>query len=189
MTQYALDQECQKAFASKPSLVPVELERSITQFYQWESRLLANRRYQEWFSLLSKDIRYWMPLRNNKMLRELNGEFGSRDAFAYFDEDWNAMEGRVRKIQMDIGWAENPPSRVRHHVTNIMIVPRDENSCFVSTFALVYRNRGEEVVDLFSCERQDILRRVDTAAGYEIIWRKIILDSGSMFASNISFFI
>lgn len=183
-----LDDAMKDHFKVKPPLISVELQHEVEQFYYWEAKVLCDRRYEEWLSFIAKDIRYWMPLRTTKILRESAQEYIDGDGFAHFDENWTALEGRVRKILSDVGWSENPASRVRHVVGNVMVTVEDENTLRTSSAMMTYRGRGERQVDLFSCERQDTLRRVPSEAGFEIARRKILIDQSTILSSNLSFF-
>lgn len=87
-----------------------------------------------------------------------------------------------------MGWSENPASRLRYLVSNAMIVPEDENTLNVVSAMMVYRTRQERQIDVFACERQDVLRRVDTEAGFEISRRKILIDQSTILSNNLSFF-
>lgn len=183
-----LDEQFKTAFATKPKAVSLELQHEVEQFLFWEAKLLSDRRYQEWFSLLSQDIRYWMPIRSTKIMREVAQEYTYEDGFAHFDDNWHTMKGRVRKIMSDVGWSENPASRVRYLISNVMIAPEDEMTLNVVSAVIVYRTRQERQLDVFACERQDVLRRVDTEAGFEISRRKILIDQSTILSNNISFF-
>lgn len=183
-----LDDTFKDAFASKPKAVSLELQHEVEQFLFWEAKLLTDRRYQEWFSLLAKDIRYWMPIRTTKIMREVAFEFTGDDGFAHFDDNWHMMKGRIRKIMSDVGWSENPASRLRYLISNVMIVPEDQDTLHVVSAMMVYRTRQERQLDIFACERQDVLRRADTEAGFEIARRKILIDQSTILSNNLSFF-
>lgn len=176
------------AFASKPNAVSLELQHEVEQFLYWEVKLLTDRRYQDWFELLAQDIRYWMPIRSTKIMREVAQEYTDEDGFAHFDDNWHTMKGRIRKIMSDVGWSENPASRLRYLVGNVMIVPESESTLNVVSAMMVYRTRQERQLDVFACERQDVLRRVDTDAGFEIANRRILIDQSTILSNNLSFF-
>ncbi|AJE45062.1 aromatic-ring-hydroxylating dioxygenase subunit beta [Celeribacter indicus] len=183
-----LDDKMTDRFAVKPGLVPVELQHEVEQFYFWEAKLMTDRRYVEWFALLAKDLRYWMPLRETKFIREAEKEYADDHGFAHFDDTWATMDGRIRKITSDVGWSENPASRVRHIIGNVMISPEDDNTLHTISALVTYRSRQERQVDIFACERQDVLRRTDSEAGFEIVRRKILIDQSTILSNNLSFF-
>ena len=42
-------------------------------------------------------------------------------------EDWPSLKARVARLEHEYAWAENPPSRTRRFVTNIMVTGKTEN--------------------------------------------------------------
>ncbi|MFA6244893.1 MAG: aromatic-ring-hydroxylating dioxygenase subunit beta [Candidatus Hydrogenedentales bacterium] len=184
-----LDTASQSAFQVKPELISVELQHEIEQFYYWEAKLMADRRWEEWFSLMSKDIKYWAPLRSTRVMREAKLEYTDEKGFGHFADNWSSLDGRIRKITSDVGWSENPASRLRHIVGNVLIwKDRQADVYDVSTSLMTDRNRQERQTDFFAAERQDRIRRVDDACGFEIVERKILIDQSTLLSNNISFF-
>ena len=59
-----------------------------------------------------------------------------------------------------MAWAEDPPSRTRHFVSNIEVEPgqRDSELRVYSNF-IMYRTRGETEEDFYVGSREDVLRR------------------------------
>lgn len=169
--------------------VGVHVQNDVEQFYYYEASLLDARLYDEWLELMDDDFRYFMPIRRNQTRRNKEEEFYERGSFAHFDDDMVAMRGRIRKALSDLSWAENPGSRTRHLVTNVIVRTCDEPDKFnvASTF-LVYRNRQERQVDLFAGERRDILRQVSASADFKLVERTILLDQATVLSNNISVF-
>lgn len=169
--------------------VGLQLQHEIEQFYYREAQLLDHREYEAWFALLEDDIRYFMPLRTNRTLREANQEYSGDHDFAHFDETKESMFGRIRKVTSEMGWAENPPSRTRHLISNVIVKESSEaNTYEVSSAFLLYRNRLERQVDIFAGERRDVLRRADNHAGFKIARRTILLDQSTLLSNNLSMF-
>mgnify|MGYP001166303393 FL=1 len=176
-------------FQSKPVTIAPELQQEIEQFYYWEAKLLNNRRFEEWFGLLAADIRYFMPIRTTRSMREADQEYSGVGEYAHFDDDYNMMKGRIRKITSDVSWSENPASRTRHLNTNVMIAPgMSADEYQISNAVLVYRNRLERQLDIFAGERRDTLRRTVKGSGFEIVSRTILIDQSTILANNLSFF-
>ena len=86
-----------------------------------------------------------------------------------------------------MAWAEDPPSRTRHLLSNIEVEPGDTTS-ELKVFAnfLVYRNRSEMEQDFYIGARQDVLRHVDGV--WKIARRKVILDQNVLLSKNVSIF-
>ena len=171
------------------------LQHEIEQFYYREALLLDNIKYEEWFALLDDDIHYFMPLRRNRMQRYGKvrstdlPEYTNEHEFAHFDDDKTTMNGRLRKLLSDYSWSENPASRTRHTVSNVIISQgEEENTLNVCSAFIVYRNRLETQVDLFAGERHDVLRRADNTLGFKIAKRTVLLDQSTILSNNLSIF-
>ena len=166
-----------------------ELRREIEEFLYFEAELLDDRKLREWFDLLADDIRYWMPIRHNPCERseDIRDELSKPGEGFYFDDDRKSLKIRVERAYARNAWAEMPPSRTRHLITNVRIKKDDGHEIEVHSNFLVYRTRMENDQDMFVGERQDILRRVD--GGFKIAKRTIILDQAVLTAKNISVFL
>ena len=127
-------------------------------------------------SFLTDDIRYWMPIRHNTLERpeSVSEELSKPGEGYYFDDDIQSLKIRVERVYSKIAWAEMPPSRTRHLITNIRIKKDDGEEIEAHSNFLVYRTRMETDKDIFVGTRQDILRRV--GASFKIARRTIILD-------------
>ena len=166
-----------------------ELRRRIEDFYYLEAELLDERKLREWFNLLAEDVRYWMPLRHNTMERpsDVVEELSKPGEGYYFDDDIKSLKIRVERAYSKVAWAEVPPSRTRHLITNVRVKKDDGNEIDVHSNFLVYRTRMETDKDVFVGARQDILRRSD--GSFKIARRTIILDQAVLDAKNISVFL
>lgn len=173
----------------RPGVVTFELQHEVEQFLYAEADLLDDRLFDEWFALLADDIHYWMPVRANRLARELDREFSAAGEAAFFDENKAHLEQRVQRLHTGMAWAEDPPSRTRHFVTNVRISPRaTDGELDVTSNFILYRTRLEREMDLFAGKRIDVLRRVDSAFGWQIAKRTILLDQSTLLAKNLSSF-
>ena len=168
------------------------LKEEIEQFLYREAELLDDRRYEEWLALFAEDAQYFMPMRRNVPHDEPEREF-TRDGFDvnWFDEGKDTLTRRVKQILTGIHWAEEPPSRICHMISNVQVVtatppgPTSGEVTVKSRF-LVYRNRVETETDFLVGKREDLLRRVN--GGWQIARRKIILDQNVLLAKNLTVF-
>ena len=174
-----------------------ELLREVEQFLYREARLLDERRFHEWLELLTDDIRYWMAGRSTRYPRsskaitvlaaERRQEPDVEDELAILDETKVTLGGRVARLDTGMAWAEDPPSRTRHLISNIEVEPGDTASELkVYSNFLVYRTRAESEQDFYVGARQDVLRRVDGA--WKIARRKLVLDQNVLLPKNVSVF-
>ena len=171
-------------------LASPELQHEIEQFLYFEARLLDEWRWRDWFDLFSEDAKYWMPTRKNRLrVRSFEQETAPGIQMAHFDEDNKSLESRVKQMESGTHWAEDPPSRVRHLVTNVYVqTPSDDrvDEYAVRSYFLCYRNRLETEVDIWAGQRDDILRRTENS--FEIAKRTILLDQNVIIAKNLSVF-
>jgi 3-phenylpropionate/cinnamic acid dioxygenase small subunit len=168
------------------------VRHEVEEFLYREAELLDDRRYEEWLDLFTDDVRYWMPMRRNVPHDETEREF-TREGMDvnWFDEGKETLARRVQQILTGIHWAEEPPSRICHMISNVQIQtaspdgPAPTEIAVKSRF-LVYRNRVETETDLLVGKREDLLRRVN--GGWKIARRKIVLDQSVLLAKNLTFF-
>lgn len=169
--------------------VHADLRVEVEQFLYFEATLLDERRYADWYLLFADDIHYWMPNRMNRLMQESARENTTEREMGLFDENKTSLEWRVKQLLTRKHWAEDPPSRARHLLTNIRIESASaENEYAVRSNFLVYRNRLEDEVDIWVGERHDVLRRLEPRA-WQIARRTIILDQNVVLAKNLSIFL
>ena len=174
---------------STQSPVSPELQQEIEQFLYREATMLDNREFDAWYELLADDIHYYMPTRYTRARREVANELSGATEAAMFDEDKKSMGLRIRRLATGMAWAEEPPSRTRHMVSNVQIHRTDvEGEYEVDCCFMVYRNRLERQTDIFVGARRDLLRRSDNAEGWMIARRFMILDQSMLLANNVSIF-
>ena len=174
----------------------LSLRLSIEEFLYLEAELLDDHRYDEWLTLLADDVHYWAPTRANRLRRDRGREASALGEVALFDDDKTTLGWRVRQMGLATHWAEDPPSRTRHLVSNIRIAPGDGAREFaVRSNFLCYRNRLRDEVDLWAGERHDVLRRVEPGVGGDgggpgwlIARRAITLDQNVVLSKNLSVF-
>jgi|SRR6266508_1353955 3-phenylpropionate/cinnamic acid dioxygenase small subunit len=166
-----------------------ELRCNIEDFLYFEAELLDDRKLREWLDLLTDDVRYWMPIRHNPLERseDLSDELAKPGEGYYFDDDKKSLRIRVERVYSKTAWAEIPPSRTRHLISNIRVKKDDGSEIEVHANFLVYRTRMETDQDIFVGMRQDVLRRIN--GGFKIAKRTIILDQAVLRAKNISVFL
>ena len=163
-----------------------ELQWEVEQFLYAEARLLDERHFHEWLELFAEDVHYWMPLRTNRMLKDIANELSKPGELAYFDDDFLMLRGRVARLDTEMAWAEEPPSRTQHLITNVQIDRVDGDELWVHLSFIVHRGRNETEEDLFIGYRDDLLRRVN--GQLKIAKRKIVLGQNVLAAKNLSIF-
>ena len=75
--------------------------------------------------------------------RYVEDDLTEEDELAILDETKETLAGRVARLETGMAWAEDPPSRTRHLITNIEVEPGDsEAEVKVYSNFIVYRSRG-----------------------------------------------
>jgi 3-phenylpropionate/cinnamic acid dioxygenase small subunit len=178
--------------------VSPEEQRVLERFYFHEARLLDNRQYRQWLTLLSQEIRYVMPSRINVQVnnrergeegmisveRELEGE----DALGcpLREEGYILLMLRAERAYKMNSWSENPPARTRRIIGNIELMARDGDTLSVlSNFHLYYARPGAANT-LYSGQRRDTLQ--SDAAEFRIVRREIVLDYATIELPTLGLF-
>ena len=112
---------------------------------------------------------------------------GREDELALLDESKETLTARVARLDTGMAWAEDPPSRTRHMITNIELEGDDAGAELkVYSNFIVYRSRAETEQDFYVGARQDLLQRAD--GRLKIARRKMTLDQNVLSAKNLSIF-
>jgi 3-phenylpropionate/cinnamic acid dioxygenase small subunit len=173
--------------------------RQVEQFLYREARMLDSRQFHQWTELLADDLRYWIPMRSNrysaisKSISILDGSRYEEDDMskesdqAFMDEDKGSLERRVARLDTGMAWAEDPPSRTRHFISNVEVEPGErESEVKVYSNFIMYRSRGETEEDFYVGSREDVLRNVD--GNWLLASRKIVFEQNVLSAKNLSNF-
>jgi len=168
------------------------LQREIEALYHREADLLDERSFDQWLTLFTEDVRYWMPLVHNVQFGKGDTEL-SREGVgnAWIDEDKRTLTQRVQQMATGIHWAEEPRSRMSHLITNVRVLEATPDAAsadhaVVKCRFLVYRNRMESEVDILVGKRRDTLRRVE--GEWKVARREIVLDQNVLLAKNLTTF-
>jgi len=157
----------------------------IVEFLYHEAELLDTGRFRDWLGLMTEDLSYRMPVRVTRVGRK-NNDYS--DEMEIFSDDFSSMRLRVDRLATDSAWAEDPPSRTRHMISNIRVKATESPAeVEVYSYFLVYRNRGSSpTAEIFSGERQDLLKKV--SAEWRLARRTIFLDQAVVGARNVAIF-
>lgn len=172
------------------------LKAEAEEFLAHEADLLDARRFREWLDLLTDDVTIWMPMARNVKSGGDAPELTRQGSDAnWIDEGMETLRQRVKQLETGIHWAEQPPSRTTHMVSNVRIVsvkgalvdgPDSATALDLRCRFMVYRNRNEDEEDFFIGKRSDALRRVDGA--WRLAHREVYLDQNVLLAKNLSMF-
>jgi 3-phenylpropionate/cinnamic acid dioxygenase small subunit len=151
-----------------------------------EAWLLDAQAYDEWLALLCEDIHYLMPVR---VTTALAAGFDTAPGMAHFDEDKYSLSRRVARFATEHAWTEDPPSRLRHHLSNVRtFATEDDDHLITESATLLYRSRGDvQAGAIISAGREDLLRRAES--GFRLARRTIIVDDSVIRMQNLAIFL
>jgi phthalate 3,4-dioxygenase subunit beta len=161
------------------------------QAHHWlveEAYVLDAQHYDDWLALLTDDIHYIMPVR---VTTALTAGYDSAPKMAHFDENKYSLSRRVARFRTEHAWTEDPPSRLRHHVTNVRTFATNKpDELVVDSAVLLYRSRGD-VRDpaILSAGREDLLRRTADGNGWLLARRTILVDDSVLHTQNLAIFL
>jgi len=155
--------------------------------YIREAWLLDERNLTEWLELFTDDVLYFMPRRKNVFRRDAHREVTPLGDLALIEDDRTYLQMRVARLGSGMAWAEEPPSRTRHLIGNLVAQPLDNGEVVAKTAFLVYRSHLETDHQLLAGSREDVLRRVD--GGWKVAKRTIVLDANVLLDKNLSVFL
>jgi 3-phenylpropionate/cinnamic acid dioxygenase small subunit len=168
-------------------LADTQTHFEINQFYFLEAEYLDDGRFTDWLEMLAADLHYWAPTRSNRLRRQQALSVAAPGESAFYDETKDSLAWRIRRYDSGMAWAEDPPSRTRHLISNISVRERPDGLLQARSGFIVYRNRLQTEVDLYAGGRNDILRR-DGVHGYEVVKRTILFEQNVLLMKNISTF-
>ncbi|MDF2039388.1 3-phenylpropionate/cinnamic acid dioxygenase subunit beta [Bacillus sp. CMF12] len=166
--------------------ITAHLQMEITNLLNMEAYYLDNGKYKEWLDLLSDDLTYRMPLRET--LEGVGANNVSKDA-SFFEETKKSLTTRVNRLYTKSAWVENPATRQRHFISNIMVESTKNPEEFkVRSYFLFKRSRGSthDIEEMFG-ERNDIVRKESNQ--WKIASRTILPDQSVITTMNMSMFL
>lgn len=164
----------------------VALQLACSEFLVREAAALDRHDYAGWLAMLAPDVSYRIPVRTVRS--------GGRDEFSttafYLNETFDSLQARIERYATDYAWAEDPPSRTRHCVSNVLIESVDQRRDEIaveSNIVLLRYAMGQTTPDIVSGERRDVLRASDD--GWKLARRVVLLDSSVLGMHNFAVFL
>jgi phthalate 3,4-dioxygenase beta subunit len=150
-----------------------------------EAWLLDQRDYETWLTLLTEDVVYQVPvtMTTDRLDAPVAGQMD------HYFEDYFSLQMRVRRLKTKFAWAEDPPSRTRHLITNVATYATEQaNEIHVRSYILLVRSRGDlSATDMIPGLRQDVLRLND--GGLRLARRQVTLDEAVLRTQNLTLFL
>ena len=154
------------------------------EFLYREARLLDERKFEEWLKLFSDDGIYWIPITEDS-------DPAVQPSIIY--DDRLLREQRVYQILHQPHYAQMPPSRTVHFVSNIVVGESAPNEASVRCNLLVYDMRPGDHQNLnFGMGKQRTLAglceyRLRFEKTWSIVLKKVVLINRDLPIYNLSF--
>lgn len=170
----------------RPAPVPVELHHDIAQFLYREAELLDDRCFRDWLGMLSEDIAYTMRTVVNAQTRDRRKGVEPPTTWIFNDTKFQ-LERRIARLETGMAWAEEPPSRTRHVISNLRASPSEAADEYdVRVNYILYRSQKQRDETFYVGMRRDRLRRTAGNDGWLVCRREIILDQATLNSHNLS---
>ncbi|WP_434524919.1 3-phenylpropionate/cinnamic acid dioxygenase subunit beta [Photorhabdus asymbiotica] len=171
---------------NKEKRVTSELHYEISQFLYYEAALLDEWQFRDWLELLSEDLSYTMRTIVNAQTRDRRKSIQPPTTWLFNDNKFQ-LERRIARLETGMAWAEEPPSRTRHLITNLVITETDSPDQFhVQSNYLLYRSQKERDEAFYVGKRLDRVRRNLETGSWLICQREITLDQAVLTFHNLS---
>jgi benzoate/toluate 1,2-dioxygenase subunit beta len=96
-----------------------------------EAARLDDRRLDDWLELFTEDARYWLPM---------GIEDAAREPSLIYD-DRARMEERVFRLMDTAAYAQMPPSRTQHDITNVRLLAMEQDRVRAACHLVVHEVR------------------------------------------------
>ena len=159
--------------------VRADLRQEIEAFLYHEARLIDDGKLDDWLALFVEDLTYWIPCNED--------DIDPQAHVSILYDDRQRLEARIwRLMQSGIAYAQVPPSRLRHLITNVE-AHEDADGTVVaySNFLILEVRRGRQ--NLFGGSQEHRLRRTDNT--WQIISKKVNLLTNDLAIDNLTFII
>jgi 3-phenylpropionate/cinnamic acid dioxygenase small subunit len=152
--------------------------QQVEQFLYHEAQLMDEHRYDEWLALWTEDALYWVPTGRDEI-------DPAREISLIYD-DWVRLQVRISRLKSGFAHAQEPKSRMRRVVSNI-VVEEAENGELVasSNFLLAELRRGKQ--DLFAGRTIHRLRPHE--GNLKLVFKKVLLVNNDEPIDNLTFLI
>jgi phthalate 3,4-dioxygenase beta subunit len=172
--------------SAAPIPYPDEAHQHAAQWLTEEAYLLDRQLYQQWLERMTPDVRYRMPVR---VTTARAAGFDTLAGMSHFDEDLYSLRKRVARFETEHAWTEDPPSRLRHFVSNVRTFRTERaDELRVESAVLVFRSRGDvREPYLLSAGRTDVLR--GDGGALRLASRDIEVDESVLRMQNLGIFL
>jgi 3-phenylpropionate/cinnamic acid dioxygenase small subunit len=159
------------------------LRLAAEEFLYQEARLLDAGRWRDWQKLLTEDCLYWIP-------GSLT-DYDPRRHISFIYDDYGLLNERLKRLESGHAYAQEPPSRTLHQISNISCELREDHVLVRSNLVLFEfkpnAQRRMEPVNVFpaACEHD----LVGSEGDWKIRRKKVVLLAADGTITNLTFLI
>lgn len=146
-----------------------------------EARLLDRTEYEAWLELLSDRLHYFAPVRSNVAHEDLDRP----RLLAHFDDRKADLVTRVKRIRTGQAHAEEPATRVRRLISNVLLLESTDEDALIASSFLATVSRWDQPARVVSGGREDRWALEDGT--WRLRQRRIVFDLTT--TANLSFLI
>jgi p-cumate 2,3-dioxygenase beta subunit len=151
----------------KETETQARLRREVELFLYADAALLDSWRLEEWTNTLCEDVRYLVPSTDSP-------DSDYREALFFVSDDYLTLKSRVSQLMGRTAWVENPLSRTRRLIANVLVTDVVGDAIFVAANFAIWRfHQGSS--DVYVGRYEHILVRASDG-GLRFKCRKAILD-------------
>ena len=148
-----------------------------------EARLIDDRLFEEWLNLFTADGIYWVPI-------DEDSDPTRQTSILYDDQELRQI--LVFHMLHERNFAQSPPSRTLHQVSNVQVLEGDAGSeVLVRCNLVVYELRVGNHLQLGLGDQRALAGKCEYRLRYEAGWRialkKVVLINRHMPIINLSF--
>jgi 3-phenylpropionate/cinnamic acid dioxygenase small subunit len=153
-----------------------EEHSAMAVFLAREAEAMDQRDYATWLTMVDEDFTYQVPVPRTPD-NPFSPPYDARTML--IDESrWSLESQWFRRLDREIyelSWAENPPVRFRHFVSNVRVRRTDRDDLLdVRSNVMLVGTRQSDAPKYVTGERTDTVRR--DPDGYRLVRRWVVLD-------------
>jgi len=152
-------------------------------FLNHEAELLDDNRWGEWLETVAdRAIDYRIPIR---VTRERAAGAGFSEGGYHMAARYDTFKVRVARFESEFAWGDDPPSRTRRFVSNVVVENGEGDDAFdVRSNLLVYRSRFDSPDHLLICgRRHDVLTA--SSGDLRLLKRVVLLDHTTLATGSL----
>jgi 3-phenylpropionate/cinnamic acid dioxygenase small subunit len=152
--------------------------QQVEQFIYHEADLMDEHRYDEWLALWADDALYWVPSGRD--------DIDPRREISLIYDDRVRLQVRIARLKSGFAHAQEPKSRMRRVVSNIVIKEVEDGEVVASSnFLLTELRRGKQ--DIFAGRTTHRLRPDN--GSFKLVSKKVLLVNNDEHIDNLTFLI